>query len=117
MPPGLKITKDISTHLFKYVKNIDITFNPFDSRTRSARELLRQVQAQRFVKANPKLKIAANVVSTPNPPQVRFQFADDSEHLFDSQNFLANEMLDEVYLITNEMDIDYEIEGKSIDDM
>lgn len=35
---------------------------------------------------------------------------------FDSQNFLANEMLDDIYVVTNQMDIDYELEGKSIDD-
>ena len=34
---------------------------------------------------------------------------------FDSQGFLANEMLDEVYLFANSLDIEYELEGKTID--
>ena len=52
------------------------TFTAFDSRTRSVRELLRQVQAERFSKANPKLKIKANVLGTVDPPIAEFEFVD-----------------------------------------
>jgi hypothetical protein len=86
----VKFTKQLSSHLFKYVKTIDIKFNrkffvslfrrcerpdirtctvshthllnrnpcssAFDGRTRSAREVFRQVQAERFKKANPKVR-------------------------------------------------------------
>jgi len=51
----------------------------FDSRTRSARELLRQVQSKRFVEANPRLKIAAEMHSRPDPPTATFQYVDGTE--------------------------------------
>jgi len=37
---------------------------------------MRQVQAERFLKANPKLKINTNVVGTADPPKVEFEFID-----------------------------------------
>lgn len=114
--PALKLTKDITTHLFKYVKKVDIQFNPFDSRTRSARELMRQVQAQRFVKANPKLKIGTHVVGTAEPPKVDFEFIDGTKKTYDSQNYQVKEILEDVFMTANNMDISYELEGKSVDD-
>mmetsp|Transcript_23181 Transcript_23181/g.33907 ORF Transcript_23181/g.33907 Transcript_23181/m.33907 type:complete len:114 (+) Transcript_23181:224-565(+) len=112
----MKVTRDISTHLFKYVKRVDIRFNPFDDRTRSARELMRQVQAERFIKANPKLKINKNVVGTIDTPSVEFEFVDGTVKTFDSKEFLAKEMLSEVYTTADNLDIEYELAGKSIDD-
>jgi hypothetical protein len=116
----LKFNKEVSTHLFKYIRNIDIKFNrecfalgtqlqyllrtslcqrrnssvancfltayfsisqitAFDSRTRSARELLRQVQAKRFSKANPKLKIEIDAHNRPDAPLASFKFIDETE--------------------------------------
>ena len=39
----------------------------------------RQMQATRFHKANPKLKINTNVIGTADPPEVVFKFFDDTE--------------------------------------
>eukprot|EP00978_Attheya_sp_CCMP212_P034225 scaffold142505_cov40-Attheya_sp.AAC.1 len=88
----------------------------FDRRTRSARELMRQVLADRYKKANTKLKINADIHGKVDPPLVAFKFADDSELKFDSQEFVATEMLGEVFQHANNMDIDYEMNGKSIED-
>lgn len=88
----------------------------FDSRTRSTRELMRQVQAERFVKSNPKLKINTMVVGTTDPPKVEFEFIDGTVRTYDSQQFQAKEMLDEIFLTANNLDIEYELEGKSVDD-
>jgi hypothetical protein len=59
--------------------NVIFFFAAFDARTTSARELLRQVRADRFKAANPKLEIAATVTGTADPPKVLFQFVDESE--------------------------------------
>lgn len=40
---------------------------------------MRQVQAQRFSKANPKLRIGTNVVGTAEPPRVDFEFVDGTK--------------------------------------
>ena len=54
-------------------------FKAFDGRTTSARELLRQVQAQRFKQANPKLKIGIDVHNRPDSPVASFKYVDGSE--------------------------------------
>merc|ERR1712080_87958 len=102
----------MGTHYFIiYFKIFNISF---DTRTRSARELLRQIQAERFTNANPKLKITLNSVATLDPPEICFEFIDGHLQLFDSQKFKVHEMLDEIFLIANEMDIDYGFKKKSI---
>eukprot|EP00562_Extubocellulus_spinifer_P020931 CAMPEP_0178614008 /NCGR_PEP_ID=MMETSP0698-20121128/1942_1 /TAXON_ID=265572 /ORGANISM="Extubocellulus spinifer, Strain CCMP396" /LENGTH=115 /DNA_ID=CAMNT_0020252729 /DNA_START=185 /DNA_END=530 /DNA_ORIENTATION=- len=112
----MKIAKDVSTHLFKYVKSVDIRFNPFDGRAKSAKELLRQVSASRYSKANPKLVVTPTISSTAEPPRAEFKFVDGSERKFDSQEFQVKEILSEVFQHTTNMDNEYEIAGKSIDD-
>ena len=59
--------------------NIIVLLLAFDARTRSARELLRQVQAKRFVEANPKLKIDIDVHNRPDAPTANFRFVDGTE--------------------------------------
>ena len=75
----MKLAKDVTTHLFKYVKVVDIRFNPFDGRSKSVKELLRQVQATRYSKANPKLEIKKAILATADAPFAHFQFVDGSE--------------------------------------
>lgn len=113
----VKFPKELTTHLFRYVRNVDIKFNPFDSRTRSARELLRQVQADRYKKANPKLEVKSSVLSTPDAPSVAFKFIDGTEHSFDSQEYNCKEMMEQVYFRAMEIDTEFEKAGKSPDDI
>ena len=75
----MKLAKDVTTHLFKYVKVVDIRFNPFDGRAKSVKELLRQVQATRYSKANPNLKIEKQILATADAPFATFQFVDGTE--------------------------------------
>ena len=51
----------------------------FDNRTASAREIWRQMQATRYHKANPKLKINTVVSGSAAAPEVVFKFIDDTE--------------------------------------
>jgi len=74
MPPGLKITRKVSNHLIKYVKRVTIEYNPFDIRTTSARELLRQLQSNRFSQSNPKLQVNSTVSASLEPPKVEIEF-------------------------------------------
>uniref|UniRef100_A0A7S2K4L5 Large ribosomal subunit protein mL53 n=1 Tax=Leptocylindrus danicus TaxID=163516 RepID=A0A7S2K4L5_9STRA len=111
-----KITKNVSTRLFKYVAKIDVTFNPFDKRTTSAREFLNRTSAKRFIQANSKLAITPHVVSTADPPRVELEFVDGSKKEFDSQGYFASEMLEEVHNHAIQIEYKYEMEGKSVDD-
>ena len=87
----------------------------FDNRTKSTREIWRQLQASRFHKANPDLKINTIVSGTPDPPEVVFTFIDDTEKRFDSQSLKANEIMFDVHLDLDRLDNEYEMSGKSLD--
>ena len=89
----------------------------FDQRTRSARELLRQVQAKRYIKANPNLKINIDVHSRPEKPMARFQMVDDTEQLFETHENDVKEIMFQVHMKAMQLDADYELSGKSIDEM
>ena len=96
--------------------NTYITMNKaFDNRTKSTREIWRQLQATRFHKANPDLKINTIVSGTPDPPEVVFTFIDDTEKRFDSQSLKANEIMFDVHLDLDRLDNEYEMSGKSLD--
>ena len=51
----------------------------FDKRTRSTREIWRQLQATRYHNANPNLSINTQVSGTADPPEVVFKFIDNTE--------------------------------------
>ena len=86
-------------------------------RTRSARELLRQVNSERLLRCNPKLKINPIIHSKPDAPSVKFSFVDGTDTSFDTREYLASEMLMDVWRKTMKMDDDFELEGKNVDEM
>lgn len=107
----------MSSHLIKFVRTVDVSFNPFDMRTTSARELLRQVHSERLLRANPKLKVNTIIHAKPDAPRVKFAFVDGTDVSFDTKEYLVNEMLIDVWRTTMKMDDDFEMEGKNVDDM
>eukprot|EP00536_Pseudo-nitzschia_multiseries_P010434 jgi/Psemu1/289086/fgenesh1_pg.318_\ len=113
----IKFSKETSSRLFRYVRTVDIRFNPFDNRTKSARELWRQMQATRYRKANPKLEINTHVLGSASPPEVVFKFIDDTEKRYDSRHFTANEIFFDVHLSLDNLDTEFELSGKSLDDL
>ena len=58
-----------------------------------------------------------NILSTPDGPSVKFTFVDGTKKEFDSKDFLADEMLMDVWRTVMKMDDDFEMEGKNVDDM
>mmetsp|Transcript_22572 Transcript_22572/g.33336 ORF Transcript_22572/g.33336 Transcript_22572/m.33336 type:complete len:118 (+) Transcript_22572:173-526(+) len=115
--PYLKFTKEVTTHLIKYVRTVDIRFNPLDSRGTAVRELWRQVSAERFAASNPKLNIKAETVGTAAPPVAKVEFVDDSEIDFTGENYDCKEMLDILFIKAEQLDIDFELEGKNIEEL
>jgi hypothetical protein len=51
----------------------------FDGRARSAQELLRQVQASRFKRANPRLKVGIGIHNKADAPKAQLSFIDGTE--------------------------------------
>mmetsp|Transcript_534 Transcript_534/g.599 ORF Transcript_534/g.599 Transcript_534/m.599 type:complete len:116 (-) Transcript_534:654-1001(-) len=113
----IKFTKEASSRLFRLVKTVDIRFNPFDNRTASAREIWRQLQATRYHKANPKLKINTEVLGTAAAPEVVFTLIDDTKKRFDSRHYTAHEIFFDMHLSLDNMSNQFEISGKSLDDL
>lgn len=89
----------------------------FDSRTRSAREVMRQFEAQRLVRANPKLKVKADVHSRPSAPEVKVSFVDGTDLTFDSQEYIAADMLMDIWRAAMKLDDEFELEGKNVEDV
>jgi hypothetical protein len=56
------------------------------------------------------------VLGTVDPPKVRFVFVDGKDQVFDSQSFIAKEILSDVFQIANNLDIQYELDGKNVDE-
>lgn len=56
-----------------------MTCKAFDKRTTSARELLRQVQAERIRKSNPKMELKVDLLGTVEAPLVNFEFVDGTK--------------------------------------
>ena len=96
--------------------NLFCCHTALDVRSTSAKEVMRQVSATRFLLANPKIVIEKNLNLSPRPPSVVFTFIDGSDEIFDTQDLVAKEMMDTIWLKTNAMSCEYEMEGKSIDD-
>lgn len=87
-----------------------------DSRTTSIRELLRQVRAKRFIEANPKLAINVDVHNRPVGPTANFVFIDGEERFFETKDYHAPEVMFQVHLKGMQLDAEYEMAGKSIDE-
>jgi hypothetical protein len=75
------------------------------------------MQATRYHAANPNLKINTHVLGTAAAPEVVFKFIDDTEKRFDSKDYTANEILFDVHLSLDQKDNEYEMSGKSLDDV
>lgn len=57
------------------------------------------------------------VNSKPDAPWVKFAFVDGTDKKFDSREYLADEMLMDVWRVAMKMDDDFELEGKNVDDL
>ncbi|VEU40462.1 unnamed protein product [Pseudo-nitzschia multistriata] len=112
----IKFSKETSSRLFRYVKSVDIRFNPFDNRTTSAREFWRQMQATRYRKMNPRLEINTHVLGSASPPEIVLKLIDDTEKRYDSRNYTASEIFFDVHLSLDNLDNEFELSGKSLDD-
>lgn len=75
------------------------------------------MQASRFRKANPKLAIKLDVHSRPTAPVAVFHFVDETTKEFETEQSKVDEMLFQVHLKAMQLDAEYEMEGKNIDDL
>uniref|UniRef100_A0A7S3DNA3 Large ribosomal subunit protein mL53 n=1 Tax=Entomoneis paludosa TaxID=265537 RepID=A0A7S3DNA3_9STRA len=113
----LSFDKAMTTHLFKYVNKIKYSFNPFDRRSTSARDVMDRLHAPRFQKANPRLTFEYDVHNRPKAPFVEFHFHNGKDFIVNpSHDHIGKDIIFDVCLRLAEIDAEYEIEGKNIDD-
>mmetsp|Transcript_17803 Transcript_17803/g.23046 ORF Transcript_17803/g.23046 Transcript_17803/m.23046 type:complete len:118 (-) Transcript_17803:144-497(-) len=113
----LKFDKEMSTHLFKFVNTVKISYNPFDMRTTSAREIVDRMHAPRYKKANPRLKLDIEIHDRPSAPFVEFHFVDGTNHIVNPSNTQqAKDILFNVHLEASRVDAEYEMAGKNVED-
>jgi hypothetical protein len=74
------------------------------------------VQATRYLKANPQLKIIHDMHDRFDRPHARFSFVDDTEQLFDSPDDKVTDIFFQVHLRTMQIEAEFEISGKSLDE-
>jgi hypothetical protein len=89
----------------------------FDIRSKPAKEILRQLHADRFAKANPKMTISPEIVSTIHPPLINFSFVDGSslEYIIEMPDQHCQEILDEVWDHITDIEFQFDIDGKEVD--
>lgn len=87
-----------------------------DKRTTSIRELLRQVKVKRIAKANPRLKINVDIHNRPDAPTAFFKFIDETEQSFETYQYNCFEMIFQIHLKGMQLDAEYELDGKNIDE-
>jgi len=119
------MVKDCAVSEVTHVASVSLIFiafpalwkTAFDIRSKPAKEVLRQMQSERFSSANPKMKVTPFVVGTPHSPVIDFSFIDGSQMNFviDNPEQHCKEMLDQVWQHTIDMDFQFEIDGKEIE--
>jgi len=78
---------------------------------------MRQFESDRFTRANPKLRVKADVHSRPTAPEVKVAFVDGTEVAFDSQEYIAADMIMDIWRSAMKLDDEFEMEGKNVDDV
>ena len=77
---------------------------------------MRQLRAKRFTTANPKLALNVEVHNRPAAPSAAFGFVDGSDLSFETKDYHAPEILFQVHLKGMQLDAEYEMAGKSVDE-
>ena len=113
----LRIPKQESARLFKYVTAVDIQFNPWDSKSNSARELWRRLTSKKLVKSNPNAIVKAITPSNILAPSAAIKYVDGSERILDDTSGLTvDDILSEMNIAAARIDNEWVLEGKDLDD-
>ena len=113
-----KVTKEAAARLFRYVKRVEVSFNPLDptGSSRSCRELMVQLSSNRIKKANPKMQIIADVHGRHVNPTMVVNFADDSEAMIiDTNESKVEELKADIFQRLMSIEQTYEAAGKLVD--
>ena len=90
--------------MLRHVKQIRVAFSPFDRKSRSAREFLRQVSARRMRATNPKAVVETVVREDYGENTVDIEFTDGQTLSLGTCNMIVNEIIEEIDLVNNQID-------------
>mmetsp|Transcript_11944 Transcript_11944/g.24426 ORF Transcript_11944/g.24426 Transcript_11944/m.24426 type:complete len:123 (+) Transcript_11944:245-613(+) len=117
-------SKTVSTRLIKYIKSINLAYNPFHPNptnprhVRGIREFETRINIDRFKKSNPALKITSDVhnrVWEGEGGTVHVTYADSSTLNLTKFQGKAEEIEEEVFRKAEDVEWEYEQEGKTIE--
>ncbi|CAM9541783.1 unnamed protein product [Chrysoparadoxa australica] len=104
-------------HLWKYVKKVHVTFNPFGGvLNRAAREFLCRVQSPKLIKVNPKCEVKPIIVNKPMWPVIHVAYDDGTESTITATGMTCHELIHDMQLHLQKMELEYERQGIDIND-
>ncbi|CAH1773935.1 unnamed protein product [Owenia fusiformis] len=86
------LTKLLKNLSLAQIKNVKVEFNPFHSKTRSIREFLFQISAQRVRETNNKCSLKIDVKSDGSDPNVDVKFVDGHKLQINTRNLTTYEI-------------------------
>mmetsp|Transcript_19428 Transcript_19428/g.35153 ORF Transcript_19428/g.35153 Transcript_19428/m.35153 type:complete len:118 (+) Transcript_19428:103-456(+) len=113
-----RVKKSEAVRLYKYVKSVEIAFNPFDAKSTSARELWRRLSSPRLARSNPQAQLNIKTLTDKTAlPAAHMTFVDGSEVKFDDISTTdVAALLSEMHMGAAKIDNVWAMEGKDLDD-
>ncbi|KAA8490873.1 hypothetical protein FVE85_1320 [Porphyridium purpureum] len=82
--------------IFAVLGKIEVSFNPFNNCSATARELLKQFQTRPVLEKNPKLEVKVMVGPTYVPSRVHIEYQDGSKQTIFPDHRMSREVIDEI---------------------
>ncbi|KAG5186705.1 hypothetical protein JKP88DRAFT_235950 [Tribonema minus] len=113
-----RFRREQAIHLFKYVREVNVKMNPWaGDLNRGALEFLRRMGSPAHLKANPKVKIDSQFVLEPTWPKIHVKFVDNSKLEWEAHRQPCQEVVEAYLLHAQEIESQFEMEDKNIDEM
>jgi len=112
-----RITRGENVRLFKYVTSVDLTFNPWDAKSNSTRELWRRLTSHKLKASNPKALVNATMPTVVPAPTAFVKFVDGSVvDLKDCSKLRVEEIVAELNMAAARIDNEWAMNGKDLGD-
>ena len=101
-----RISKTASLDLIKQVKRVEISASQFNPRSKSAFELLKQLQSRRFTEFNPKYEcVFENLEDERAEPKLKVHFVNDMTWEVDPGDFTSQRLREGIFTRAHDVEI------------
>ncbi len=110
-----RIPKADRIRLFKYITNVDITFNPWDPQSVSTKELWRVLTSKKCKASNPKAIIKANMPSNVTSATTSVKFVDGTTLILnDCSKMSLLELMSHINMGAAKIDNEWQFEEREL---